>query len=434
MPRKILAQPFAKNGIPADYLHFQRKYYNESPTIYPGDPTLPRPLDTWYEKPLFGKVDTMRRYAYPNPSSLKPIHKDLKTLNFVADAYSDMVEFVDNAAASLKTCMTSIIKVKKPKKAYESLTSLYYDHFNGLNQSFLVNFLSSKKKNHICNFKRYIDNYTAFVKMNSNFSHTLAGYLASNKTSNRTSGMIIEFSKDPYDMDNLKWRKYLSSDFFPDYVRIAHQFGFFVNKHIPWQIAANLYSKGMKKYMSNYGINNPVQQFNTNFLQAEYISYISFKRYMFASYNSFISNQPNVERIKVYNTINNNIIDSTYQTRRFLRIRPTEFGKPYGNTYEDFTSKYSDHFLLEKYLQLRLIENKIALSRKQHQNLAAALGHKLKKIGLYKTTIFLSDVLTSPKNKSKYGLTSKKRSSTIIATTTTGAPSSPATGGSTTGY
>ena len=420
MPRQIIAPPFASNNLPADYLYFQRKYYQTSPLIYPSDPSLPKPLDTWYEKPLYGKVDMMGRHAYPREVFLKPIFKDLKTINFVSDAYIDMRQFVLNASAALKTCMTSIIDISTPVKAHESLVNMYYEYFmDKLDEAFMNKFLSEKKKKRICGFKRYMDYYLNFVDMNPNISFTLAAYLASNTVSNRISGMIIEFDKAKYDNDNVKWEKFLSSDFFKDYIRIAHQFGFFVNKHIPWQIAANPYSKGMRKYMKNYGFSDPPQAFRGCFLQAEYISYISFKRYLFASYNAFIEDRPKIEKVKTLNIVRDNFLISTYKTKRYIVDRKTEFDKRYGNTYDDFMKIYPEIYFLEKYIQIRLIENRIKISPAGFIFLIEKISEVLHKKGLYKTIVLLSDVLYDPRNKSKIKLLSKTISDNMKTLDTT---------------
>ena len=68
MPRQIPYQPFGKNGLASDYMFVQRQYYKNSPLIYPSSTNLPKPLDIWYDKPLYGKVDTKKRFVYPNPA------------------------------------------------------------------------------------------------------------------------------------------------------------------------------------------------------------------------------------------------------------------------------------------------------------------------------------------------------------------------------
>jgi len=426
MPRKIQFQPCAQNGLPADYLFFQRRYYHTSTLIYPSDPNLPKPIDMWYEKPLFGKIDTQQRYVYPNPAALKPIYRDLRTINFVADAYADFVEFVNLAAASIRTCMTSIINVNAPTKAHESVPLSYYDYFiNIVDQGFLNQFLTFKQKNDINSFDDYLTDYIAYVSMNVAFPHTLSGYLASNKVSNRSSGLIIEFSKDPYDRDNLKWKKYLSSDFFSDYIRIAAQFGFYIDKNVPWSIVANLNSKGMKRYMEKYEIEDASRNFNVNFFQAEYISYLSFKKYMFASYNSFITFAPLVERVTVFNCMKANTMNSTFTTKRRVEERPVEFNQFGGGyTFEEFTNIYSDAYLLKKYLHIRLMENKIFLSSRRLKEIERRVIYKLQRFGLYDATLFLFDILFKYTHQSKKSLTSKKTSTKMgtnkVASSSTG--------------
>ena len=55
--------------------------------------------------------------------------------------------------------------------------------------------------------------------------------------------------------------------------------------------------------MRRYNIDNMLQNFNLNYLQAEYISFESFKKYMFLAYTSFITNSPRKEKIIYKKTI-----------------------------------------------------------------------------------------------------------------------------------
>ena len=105
----------------------------------------------------------------------------------------------------------------------------------------------------------------------------------------------------------------------------------------------------MKKYMDEYEIKSIEENFTNNFFLAEYLSYISFKKYMFSSYYSFITDLPRVERFRFHNCIRNNIIDSTYKTKRIISHRRTEFEWVPDATYEDFTNIYSDLYFIENF-------------------------------------------------------------------------------------
>ena len=205
----------------------------------------------------------------------------------------------------------------------------------------------------------------------------------------------------------------VSSDYFSDYIRIAAKFGFYVDKNIPWSIAANMNSKAMKEYMNRYNINTIGRNFSANYLQAEYISYISFKKYMFSSYQAFILSKPRVEQYGYCNRISDSTVLSAYKTIRVIHERPTEFGWITDVTYENFLKKYPECFFLDKYIRIRLTESGISLPRKRIENIIKKVVYRYTNKGLYSATILLSELMVFY-NKTKYDiLTSNKKSGNI---------------------
>ena len=370
MPRQIEVIPFASNDLPADYLFEQRKYYVSSSDVYPQEDiyknNLPKPVDMWYNKPYWGKVDTKQRLIIPDPNSLLPIGSNLSAINFVADAYIGFKNYALDASTKLRTSMTSFIDIENPKKAHEDSIAAYKDYFeNTLDPGFINTFLSDDDKNNINNFKDYAREYEIFVEVNSDIPHTLAGFICSPFVSYRNSGMIIEFANDAYDDDSNKWSKFLSNDFFSEYIKIASYFGFYISKHVPWAIVANMNSRFMKNYMRRYDVDNSIQNFNLNYLQAEFVSFESFKKYMFLAYSSFITFLPRKEKIIYKNCIKKTLSDSSFKTEREIMFRPLElnFLAP---EYTQFIDIYTDSFFIPLYVRIRLREEKIKLNQRQY--------------------------------------------------------------------
>ena len=140
---------------------------------------------------------------------------------------------------------------------------------------------------------------------------------------------------------------------------------------------------------------------------------------MFASYNAFIEDRPKIEKVKTLNIVRDNFLISTYKTKRYIVDRKTEFDKRYGNTYDDFMKIYPEIYFLEKYIQIRLIENRIKISPAGFIFLIEKISEVLHKKGLYKTIVLLSDVLYDPRNKSKIKLLSKTISDNMKTLDTT---------------
>ena len=417
MPREIEIVPYANNDLPSDYLFSQREYYVSSSDVYLIEETTPQPVDIWYEKPYWGKVDTKHRLVFPDGDFLVSINDDISVLNFVAEAYNDFRDFALEAAAKLRTSMTSFIDVANPKKGYDNVVLDYKDYFeNTLDSGFVNTFLTEQDKSTIRNFLDYSKEYSLFAEVNSEIPHTLAGYLASPNTSYRSSGMIIEFADDDYSKDSVKWGKYLSNDFFNDYTRIAASFGFYVNKHVPWSIVANLNSSKMKNYMISYGFDSPRSVFNSMFFQAEYISYQSFKKYMFLSYASFISYRPRMEIIKYKNCIKDTTASSYFKTEREIELRPVEISY-FDPTYSQFTSIYSDYTFLKLYTKIRLLEEKVELSKSEYNSLIYEMIWMINTKDVFDSLVHFSNFLALHRRKKFAKLIRKRTDITPVPST-----------------
>ena len=86
-----MPKPKGNNKLSSYAIFTQRKFYKEE--VF-GD-NLPTPIDLWYEKPFYGRVDTNNIPVYPIESKLKAIDSatgNVFVLDFVADAFKDFRE------------------------------------------------------------------------------------------------------------------------------------------------------------------------------------------------------------------------------------------------------------------------------------------------------------------------------------------------------
>lgn len=413
MPREINTIPFANNDLASDYLFNSRKYYVSDESVYLQGPGIPKPVDIWYDRPLWGKVDQKQRYIIPGDEHLKPISDELSAMNFVADAYHDFKNYAIAARNSLKTSMTSFIDIGNPKKAYEDVVLQYQDYFvDFLEQEFANRFITDQKRATIDTFNDYSKLYMRFFDINSSIPHTMVGYLSSNFVSYRASGLIIEFSTDDYDKDEIKWEDFLSNDFFEDFTKISGNFGFYVNKHVPWAIVANFNSKGMRRYMLKYNLKNASDVFKGQYYPAEYISYNSFKNYMFLSYSSFLRRYPVVEKVSINNCIRSTFMESSYKTKRQLSLRPNEFSKGLLENdidFDSFLKEYGEMYFIKLYTKIRLAEEGIDLRTKEYNNLLMKIHRIMKKHDIVPAFTYFSNFLASKREKKFFALTREKR-------------------------
>ncbi|HAI41234.1 MAG TPA: hypothetical protein DCM40_25560, partial [Maribacter sp.] len=64
-----LLNPSGNNGLSSFALYFQRVMYKE--IIYPTDTKIP--LDTWYDKQYYGRIDQKQNTIIPKYEDLKPL-------------------------------------------------------------------------------------------------------------------------------------------------------------------------------------------------------------------------------------------------------------------------------------------------------------------------------------------------------------------------
>ena len=85
MPREIDIVPFANNDLPSDFLYSQREYYVSSSDVYPqlddNQNTLSKPIDIWYEKATWGKIDTKGRFVFADPAYIISVGDGLGVMN-----------------------------------------------------------------------------------------------------------------------------------------------------------------------------------------------------------------------------------------------------------------------------------------------------------------------------------------------------------------
>ena len=78
-----LQNPSGNNGLSSFALYFQRLMYREA--IYPAN--LKAPLDTWYDKQYYGRIDRKQNTIIPDIDDLAPLQtvgrQNLFALNFV---------------------------------------------------------------------------------------------------------------------------------------------------------------------------------------------------------------------------------------------------------------------------------------------------------------------------------------------------------------
>ena len=429
---KSILPPYANNSIAQPHMFEQRLAYREKSFSRLLDLT---PLDILYEKPLYGKVDIYGTPIYPSEVNMTQLPGDglILVLDFVAAAFQDFKNFIDNQMAIERNVFTDMFSSFIPKAGLTNIHQAYNDHFiKNVFEVFANEYINIWKINRkIKNFNDLTREFLHYTElMSDEFPVTKSAFIVSPHCSNAISGLFIELEKIPYGDDLVSHARFLSAPSFNRYLKVAAKFGFYVDKNAPWRIAANLDSPAMTGakwenseefgagYMPRFGVSledNSV--FSSYFYESEYFSYESIKARLWNMYTSLVSDPKTSTYGTIYEIKNcakssrspigsnkyETIIKEGYREKVSIYFDegdiPVDWpaDEPFPQT---FKQQYGDEYFLPFYFKLRLAEGNIKHNEREFtaamkkisdlhrafgiQAAVEHLGHLVKQTRIYK--------------------------------------------------
>jgi len=297
--------PAGKNGLSSFAAYYQGLLYKE--LIYP--PYLFKPLDTWYDKQYYGKVDNVQNSIIPREENLRGIEAAVKpnllALDFVAAQFDAFASHMKNAKI-IGVCVGSgNPKIVNPKahEAYGNPMEPYTNFLNTVFETFSQQ--TERYTAEIRDFPSFADMYLRHLKFISAYLPvTLSSYMLTGTMSIFNSGLCISIDTAQFDDDEYKYEKYLSDPNFNFYVKAAKSFGFTVNKNAPWLLTADLCSTlGDNTFsipdMSVYDVGCPDRVpididlfFSTYFRRTTFLDINILQQYIINSYATYIARTP----------------------------------------------------------------------------------------------------------------------------------------------
>lgn len=216
---------------------------------YPKGPEIKNKVDTWYNDPLYGRVNTKNNLIYHNYWIFQNISgvssKEICVFDFVADAF----EFMKTIFSSKKPSAQSRFLKELSAKTGNTSTIAPEDKYNNYIDNKYQEFIKQNKKQ-LANSKQ--------IKNFNDFKNTFINYLKETQSTITYAGYFDTLNTDIYD-------SYLAFDVFDDrgfptdnqkidflndpnyfiYEYSARQAGFFVDQNKPWRLVANMKSKAM---------------------------------------------------------------------------------------------------------------------------------------------------------------------------------------------
>jgi hypothetical protein len=250
---------YASNSVGAREVFKERKKYDLS--IMP-DFIAPHMASTWTKDRFYGLVNTSGNAVVVRSHQLKGLRytggqESLYALNFVADAWRDLAARLRKLAAQNIIYENSPWSAPVAMKAWTPLTSDYDKYMKDVvypvfRQRYAAYGKNDAKIRNINSFMEIFDGFAQTTVLKAG-PLTLSGWVESSHANLRASGLMIEIALDPYDEDLNKAYKFGDRNF-SFVANIAAEYGFIIDKNIPWRLVADISNPAMQEYMTGVPI------------------------------------------------------------------------------------------------------------------------------------------------------------------------------------
>ena len=249
-----ITHPVGSNALSPRAKFYQRTIYERN--VYPS--SLTQPMDTWYSKNLFGRVDRLQYTIVPKEGALTPVQNaanpNVYCLGFVNDAFRDFVAHMKRA--SITNCLdpngNSEIISPEAVMGWSSPTQLWNNYKSGIIQAYIRAFRPNPRKL-IKNYSDFKPNFIAYLKQIAKMSAlTKTNLFLTNQVNPFMGGLTLSISGADCGADENKYNNWIKDPNYTFYVQAAKKFGFAVNKNMPWQLSADLFTNAIQKYISGY--------------------------------------------------------------------------------------------------------------------------------------------------------------------------------------
>jgi hypothetical protein len=251
--RLVIDMSEGSNELSSEQVFRERKKYRD--VVFP-DGMIDNMCDTWGKDRFYGKINPQGNAVLPMGRRLKPLRyttrgRNFLALNFVANAWRDLAERLRELSDTGVLFESSPWASPEIYKAYES-TNYDYDEYvkDAVFPVFTEVFMDGEKNSKLRDFDSFMDLFSEYYKdivLRAGVL-TRSGYVESAMASPMCSGLVIELGNDSYDDDFMKIEKYGDLNF-NVVASIASQYGFLIDRNVPWRLVADLSSKAMQEYM-----------------------------------------------------------------------------------------------------------------------------------------------------------------------------------------
>lgn len=264
--------PVGNNSLSSRSKFYQRSLYKEA--VYPQD--IVSPLDNWYDKNLYGRVNQQQDVILPRQQNLVQLDygvaPNMYALNFVNRAFSHLVEHMHTAYLTNcidRTGNPSLYNLRAVI-SYLDWNSAHITHRNKIIDAFIANYnpkFSAPIKNFV-DFKSVFIPY--LLNMSQQMPITRTSFILSPFATPYGSGLKIAIAQQDAGDDAIKYNDYINDPNFKFFARAAKKYGLLVDKYVPWSLTFDLFTDASKQYLEYYVRPDDSSLTESNFFETVY--------------------------------------------------------------------------------------------------------------------------------------------------------------------
>jgi len=308
------------------------------------------PIDIWYDKLFWGRVDPNGVVIYPSETNLKQVPEHIAgethwALDFVTDAYVAFAVHMEQALLKGKISSKAQILGLTPKRSWTSVHKDYGKYMENLYDHLVTFWFQKEQRNSkIRNFTDFLQEFMELVNDAATIMpFTKSGFILSRYYSPLCSGLIIENSDAAHGDDIVKQKRWVEDPNFSFYRKSAENFGFLIDKNAPWRLIADINSPKMAQYMETYDA-KAEDLFETYYYPCHQYDIENLKIYLTEMYNAYVNAYP---QAKIFRTKRKGS-GGIKTTSKLINRRPTSI--------DDVNKQYGPEFWLKTYYYIRLRE------------------------------------------------------------------------------
>ena len=347
---------FAKNSMKAADLFYERSKYKALAFAKSGSPAI---KDFWdHELIFYGRVDTQGSIVIPRKEKLRALpvvgKKSLFALDFVADAFKDLKKNVsalqregclatENPDGTVELYLTSF----EPARAYKNPAKGYGSQLKRIYDSFLSLYMKEENQyTEVMNFEEFRKafHYFALHYLNG-MPFNLSSFVISPFNSVLGTGLAIDIAELDAGDDPVKEEKFLDNSRLKLYQNLAQEYGFYIDKNVPWRLVADLGSTTMRPYIlaRHPEMSDVRSMFEEYYDTATSQDFTLMRSQLIRFYNRFVTSRPH------------EMIPQRECSTKFKTV----YREP-AVTEESLAETYSDADWVEMYANFRNLESAIA--------------------------------------------------------------------------